>query len=192
MFRKNPILVLAIIILLFGAVPAALAQGGGEVDDEGNNNLRLVCLVGFGCGYTALSDLNLDTGFPKGHFVIEDVIDMPPAEGEYNFTYPGAGLICDGTEFNTQPEDSVGSFEYLDEDGELILASGLASESAELTRRAPGLYAGTLTLTDAGGTGNYSIFVMTTGETSVKGTVMGTLTSPDGTCEFWVFYLGEQ
>lgn len=190
MFKAVSILLLVVTLALTGTASEVLAQGDGEASDSG---IRLVCISGFGCAYTPLTNEDIEIVLPDTpYFVFEDLLDAPPAEGLYNFTYPGAGLVCEGAEFNTQPEDSPGSFEVLDADGEQILAGGISTESVVMDRLGPGLYAGELTLSDAGGTARYTLFTMVTGETTVSGLTLGKITSADGTCDYWATYRGSQ
>jgi hypothetical protein len=189
MLDRRLVSLLITLLMLAGPVSSALAQGSGE---ESSDGLRLICLTGLGCGYSPLTDEDMGLALPDGqYFVFEDLIDAPPAEGAYNFTYPATGLVCGGVPFNSQPEDSIGSFEVLD-GGEQVLAEGLSADSLILDRYGPGFYAGVLTMADAGGTARYAVFTMVTGETSVSGFVIGRITSPDGTCEVWTTYLGNQ
>jgi hypothetical protein len=160
----------------------ALAQEGG---------LNLLCVTGFGCGFSPLDEESAALAFPEHNvYAFADLFHGPPRSGDYHLSYPGAALICQGVPVDSQPSDSEGRFEALDEDGAQIMAYGMTGPGTELLleRYSPGFYAGGQSLEEGDFSARFSVFLMVADAQHLSGLVMGEIESADGPCSFWTHY----
>jgi hypothetical protein len=162
-------LLLGVLLLLPGT---ALAQGGDSFE------LRMVCVTGFGCGFTPLSDDQLTSFVPDGATVLEPAGDYTP-DGAWVINYDAGEVQCTNMNIPMQAEVDVLSFTGAEPgssttEGELeLLVEGLDTNGALLMDRlAPGIFNTTFQMEQEGIISNFTIFAVMTSETTMAGNVM--------------------
>ena len=176
MFKRITVPVL-LALLLAVSTGSALAQGGEST------GTRLVCVSGFGCAHTPLSDTALQDLFPDTP-ILESAGDFAPA-GTWEIAYEPSEMVCPGMTIPVPAENQTLIFTPAEDlaFGGILVEGVDVLDAMYLDQLGPGIFTMDLTLDQEGGSVSLSYFVVMSTDFTLDGTIVGTVYSPAGDCQ---------
>jgi hypothetical protein len=166
-----------VLLLLLTAAGATLAQE--------QSGMRFVCVTGFGCGYTPLSNQDILLAFPDSD-LFESAGDYAPA-GMWTLEYGESTMYCDGMPIHTPSSEERVLFTYmprLDGEGEWTLLAEAVDDPGLLVldRLGPGVFVGEYPLDTGDGVMDYYMFYAMSSEFAIDGFLMASGTMQGHQC----------
>lgn len=168
-----------ILVLLLTLAGNALAQ-----DISG---MRVVCVLGYGCAYTHLTNEQLAERSVPGAVIVESGGDFTP-EGNWEMTYEAAPVMCTNTRIEMPAENQTLNFSLQTVDAatgdQELVVEGIDEAGVESVKRlGPGVFVSGFPVVASGVEANFYIYMVMTSETEMRGMLSATWTVATDYCE---------